>query len=105
MKAAQGYCCAINVAISEPDADYVNGVVGNITPKVQQVLTTISEKKGDYNKVTRFFLRMRIEDLEENTKSLDTCLINFTPESKRAVLQAQTTAIDLAFEQAYNAFA
>ncbi|KAG2199102.1 hypothetical protein INT47_005106 [Mucor saturninus] len=105
VKAAQGSCCAINVAISEPDADYVTGVLGNITPKVQEVLTTISQKKSDYNIFTRAILRVRIEDLEESTQSVDTCLINFTPESKKSSLQSYIDSINLAFEQARNAFA
>lgn len=78
--------------------------MGNVTPKVQGILTTISEKKSDYNVFTKTILNLRIKKLQELTGNVDTCLINFTPESEKAALQTYITSIDLAFTQTLNAY-
>ncbi|KAG2230968.1 hypothetical protein BDF21DRAFT_380956 [Thamnidium elegans] len=104
INSAQASCCSINTVIAEVDSDYVIGVINTITPKMQSALTLVATKKDDYNIFTRVLVENRVKELEKTTTHLNTCLNNFTPESKKSALQAYIDAINLAFSSTIAAY-
>lgn len=101
---AQASCCSINTVIAEVDSDYVNGVINTITPKIQSALTLVASKKDDYNVFTRILVENRVKELEKSTTRLNTCLTNFTPDSKKSTLQSYIEAMNLAFSSTLSAY-
>ncbi|KAI9272295.1 hypothetical protein EDC94DRAFT_644987 [Helicostylum pulchrum] len=101
---AQASCCSINTVIADVDSDYVNGVLNTITPKMQSALTLVASKKDDYNIFTRVLVGNRVKELEKSTTRLNTCLTNFTPDSKKPALQTYIDAMKLAFSSTLTAY-
>jgi hypothetical protein len=105
VKAAQSSCCSIITTISDADADYYLGYYGNVTTKVQTVLSSLSAKKSSYNFITEVFVQNRIKYLNDISNGLNTCLGIFTPQSKSSILQDYINKINTSFtatRAAYN---
>ncbi|KAI9360122.1 hypothetical protein BD770DRAFT_362178 [Pilaira anomala] len=104
IEGAQGACCAINTVVADSDADYVTSAVSTITPKVQSLLSLVSNKLDDYHFITEIIVKQRLEKLQKTNENVNTCLIHFTPESKKATLQGYIDSMNTAFASTIRAY-
>jgi hypothetical protein len=104
LRAAQSTCCAINTVISEADADETLASLSILTPKVLQTLSDISSKQQDYHFIARLIVKTHVQNFEERTQELNTCLSTFTPPSKTSVLEEYFNQIRAAFSSTKAAY-
>ncbi|CAO3617979.1 unnamed protein product [Mucor hiemalis] len=104
IRASQVACCVITTPISDADADYFLNEYGNTTTHVQSLMSTITSKAKDYNFITRAVIKGRIEELNDLTNSLNTCLNVFTPATKATILQDDIAKINASFTSTHAAY-
>ncbi|OBZ81656.1 hypothetical protein A0J61_10294, partial [Choanephora cucurbitarum] len=71
--------------------------LGNLAPRVQNVLGAISNKRNDYSALFRFVIRNNINVFDQATAELNTCFTTFTPASRSSTLQGYYSTIQSAF--------
>jgi hypothetical protein len=88
MDATETSCCGIHAVISDADADFFLASVGNVTPKIQNILSVLTEKQGGYNYWTKFIVKGQLRSLDSYTNQLTSCFATFSPETKKSTLQS-----------------
>ncbi|CAO3627022.1 unnamed protein product [Mucor hiemalis] len=89
LKKAGTSCCATPpTTVTTDEADAVLGVVATLVPKITGSLTAIVSKKPQFDAILLATLLVKgdIKNLDAQTKTLYTCLVNKTPASPPSYL-------------------
>lgn len=97
-------CCGIHAVISDTDADHFLASVGTLTPKVQTVLSALTERQAGYNGWTKFIVRGQLRSMDAYTLQLASCFAVFSPETKKPVLQGYMDQLKSALTSAKTAY-
>jgi hypothetical protein len=99
-------CCAVSGTVNSEEADAVIAVVTNLVPEVEDVLDAIVVKKPEFDAIflATALVKGDIKNLDGQTKTLDTCLVNKTPASHLPAANDLVGRINTAFAAAKTAY-
>ncbi|KAI7900775.1 hydrophobic surface binding protein A-domain-containing protein, partial [Cokeromyces recurvatus] len=106
LKKAGTDCCAIASTFNTEEADAVLAVISNLVPDVTASLTSIVNKKPEFDAIllATVLVKGDIKNLDTQTKTLDTCLIAKTPSTHIDQANAYVADINNAFSSAKTAY-
>ncbi|KAI9359455.1 hypothetical protein BD770DRAFT_319743, partial [Pilaira anomala] len=109
LKKAGVDCCVDTHAVTLEEADGVLSTVGGLIPRITGTLTAITTKKPQFDAIllATTIVKNDVKNLDTQTRALNTCLINKTPTSPPAYLEAANAAaaqINAAFASAKAAY-
>lgn len=67
-------------------------------------MSTLTSKANDYNSFSKAIIKGRLEELNDLTNNLNTCLTVFTPPTKAGVLQEDIAKINASFTSTRAAY-
>lgn len=104
MDATEESCCGIHAVISDADADFFLASVDKVTPKVQAVLSSLTERQGSYNSWTKLIVKGQLRSLDSYTNKLTSCFVVFNPQTKQSTLQGYINQLQAALVSAKTAY-
>ncbi|KAI9478614.1 MAG: hydrophobic surface binding protein A-domain-containing protein [Benjaminiella poitrasii] len=106
LKKAGTDCCAVSGTVTAEEADAVIGVVDTLVPQVSAALSAIVTKKPEFDAIllATVLVKGDIKNLDTQTDTLSTCLINKTPSTHTAEANALLAEIDASFTAAKSAY-
>ena len=106
LKKAGTDCCAVTSVVSDEEAVAVLDVVEDLVPQVEGALTSISDKKSQFDAIVlaTTLVKGDIGRLHTQTSALDTCLVAVTPSLYLTEANGYVDRIEAAFEAAETVY-